>query len=227
MINLDKGIIGFDKKIINLDSQLSLQPSMLYFLKDLPNICSLTGLICALLGVYFAISGNFHFALIGVLWAVLFDWGDGIIARKIGGRTDNQRGFGAQLDSLIDIISFGVFPAIFLLSYGQFSPWFLPGAFIIVAVSAIRLSYFNIFGMIDKNTYKGLALDNNVIILTLLFLFEGFFTHTVFSFILYVVLMIIPVFNLASIRTYKFDGKWVYVLTAFVIVMTVNFGWLQ
>lgn len=220
MINLDKGII-------DLDSQRSLEPSIFYFLKDLPNICSLTGLICALFGIYFAVLGNFHFALIGVLWAVLFDWADGIIARKIGGRTDNQRVFGAQLDSIIDIISFGVFPAIFLLSYGQFSSWFLPGAFIIVAVSAIRLSYFSIFGMIDKNTYKGLALDNNVIILTLVFLFEGFFTHTLFSFILYVVLMIMPVFNLASIRTYKFDGKWFYVLIAFVVVMTVNFGWLQ
>jgi phosphatidylserine synthase len=220
-------MIDLDKKIINLDSKQSLEPSMFYFLKDLPNICSLTGLICALLGIYFAILGNFHFALIGVLWAILFDWADGIIARKIGGRTDNQRVFGAQLDSLIDIVSFGVFPAIFLLSYGQFSPWFLPGAFIIVAVSAIRLSYFNIFGMIDKNKYKGLALDNNVIILTLLFLFERFFTHTLFSYILYVVLMIMPVFNLASIQTYKFAGKWFYVLIAFVVVMTVNFGWLQ
>jgi len=173
-------MIDLDKKIINLDSKQSLEPSMFYFLKDLPNICSLTGLICALLGIYFAILGNFHFALIGVLWAILFDWADGIIARKIGGRTDNQRVFGAQLDSLIDIVSFGVFPAIFLLSYGQFSPWFLPGAFIIVAVSAIRLSYFNIFGMIDKNKYKGLALDNNVIILTLLFLFEIFYAHIIF-----------------------------------------------
>jgi len=220
-------MIDLDKKIVNLDSKQSLEPSMFYFLKDPPNICSLTGLICALLGIYFAILGNFHFALIGILWAILFDWADGIIARKIGGRTDNQRVFGAQLDSLIDIISFGVFPAIFLLSYGQFSPWFLPGAFIILAVSAIRLSYFNIFGMIAKNTYKGLALDNNAIILALLFLFERFFTHTLFSYILYVILMIMPAFNLASIQTYKFAGKWFYVLIAFVVVMTVNFVWLQ
>ena len=227
MIDIKKEMIDLDKKTISLDSKRSLEPSMFYFFKDLPNICSLIGLICALLGIYFAILGNFYFALIGVLWAIIFDWADGIIARKIGGRTDNQRDFGAQLDSLIDIVSFGVFPAIFLLSYVQFSPWFLPGAFLIIAANAIRLSYFNIFGMIDKNTYKGLALDNNVIILTLLFLFERFFTHTLFSFILYVALMIMLIFNLASIRTYKFAGKWFYVLIAFVVVMTINFGWLQ
>ncbi len=77
----------------------------------------------------FAITGEFKLAIIGVLWAVLFDWADGIVARKMSNRTANHRAFGPQLDSLIDIVSFGVFPAIFLLSYGQYSPWFLPGAF--------------------------------------------------------------------------------------------------
>lgn len=218
-------MLNLDKKIVDLDSKQFLEPSMFYFLKDLPNICSLTGLVCALLGICFTISGNFHFALIGVLWAILFDWADGIIARKIKNRTDNQRIFGAQLDSLIDIVSFGVFPAIFLLSYSNFNVWFLPGAFLIVAAGAIRLSYFNIFGMINKKTYKGLALDNNVIILTFLFLFEGLFTRTTFSIILYVAMMIMLILNLASIRTYKFTGKWFYVLIGYVIIMTVKYGW--
>ncbi|MCD6397867.1 MAG: CDP-alcohol phosphatidyltransferase family protein, partial [Spirochaetaceae bacterium] len=132
-------------------------PSMLSFVKDLPNLCSLAGLLSALLGIYFAILGNFAFAMIGILWAILFDWADGIIARKMKNRTDEHKVFGPQLDSLIDIVSFGIFPAVFLLSYGKFNPWFLPGAFFIVATSAIRLSYFNVFGMIDSNTYKGLA----------------------------------------------------------------------
>jgi archaetidylserine synthase len=73
---------------------------MLSFVKDLPNICSLAGLLCAVLGIYFSIVGNFPIAIIGVLWAVLFDWADGIIARQITGRTDHQRAFGGQLDSL-------------------------------------------------------------------------------------------------------------------------------
>ena len=56
----------------------------------------------------------------------------------------HSKAFGPQLDSLIDIVSFGVFPAIFLLSYGSFSPIYLPGAFLILATAAIRLSYFKI-----------------------------------------------------------------------------------
>ncbi len=203
------------------------QPTMLSFARDIPNICSLVGLLCAVLGIYYAILGNFPAAIIGVLWAVVFDWADGIIARQMTGRTDQHRAFGGQLDSLIDIVSFGVFPAIFLLSYGEFSPWFLPGAFLIVATSAIRLSYFNVFGLVDNKTYMGLALDNNIIILAFVFLFEGFINHTVFSIILYALLMVFLVFNLAPIRTPKFSGKWFYVLIIYTLILTVIYGWIH
>lgn len=214
------------KIITNPEPQQLHQPTMLSFVKDLPNICSLAGLLCAVLGIYFSIVGNFSIAIIGVLWAVLFDWADGIIARKITGRTDHQRAFGGQLDSLIDIISFGIFPAVFLLSYGKFSPWFLPGVFLIVATSAIRLSYFNIFGLIDDKTYMGLALDNNVIILAFVFLFEGLVNHTVFSIILYALLVILPVLNVAPVRTPKFAGKRFYVLVAYTLVLTLIYSWM-
>jgi len=194
---------------------------MITFARDLPNICSLVGLLCAVLSIYYAISGNFPFAIIGMIWAVLFDWGDGIIARRMKGRTDEYRAFGGQLDSLIDIVSFGICPAVFLLSYGEFNPWFLPGAFVIVATSAIRLSYFNIFGLIDDSTYMGLAIDNNVIILAFVFLFEGFFSQSIFSVLIYAMLMFMAIFNLASIRTPKFGGKWVYALLVYVLGLTV------
>lgn len=200
---------------------------MLAFARDLPNLCSLAGLLCAVLGIYFAIRGSFHLAMIGVLWAVLFDWADGIIARKIAGRTDHDRAFGAQLDSLIDIVSFGVFPAVFLLSYGQFSPWFLPGAFLIVATSAMRLSYFNIFGLASDGRYMGLALDNNAIIVAFVFLFQGLMGHAAFSIVLYSLSMVMLVFNLAPIRTPKFSGRWFYVLIVYTVGLTVIYGWME
>jgi CDP-diacylglycerol--serine O-phosphatidyltransferase len=202
------------------------QPGMLTFAKDLPNICSLLGLLSAILGIYFAIKGNFPAAIIGVLWAVLFDWYDGIIARKMKGRTKEQGEFGSQLDSMIDIISFGILPAILLLSYGNYSLWFMPGAFILVATAAIRLSYFNMYGLIDSKTYKGLALDNNVLILAFVFLFESFFVQSTFSIVIYTLLMILSAFNLSSIPTPKFGGKWVYALVVHVLILTLAFGWI-
>lgn len=199
------------------------QAGMLGFAKDLPNICSLIGLLCAVLGIYFAIEGNFHASIIGVLWAVLFDWLDGFVARNMKTRTKEQGVFGAQLDSMIDIVSFSMLPAILLLSYGNYSLWFIPGAFIIIATGAIRLSYFNIYGLVDSKTYRGMPLDNNVLILAFVFLFEILFSHAIFSIIIYALLMILSALNLASIRIPKFDSNWIYALVAYVILMTAIF----
>ncbi|MDR6223487.1 CDP-alcohol phosphatidyltransferase family protein [Methanococcoides alaskense] len=199
---------------------------MLAFGRDLPNICSLAGLLCAVLSIYYGILGNFPLAIIGMLWAVVFDWGDGLIARRMKERTDEYRAFGGQLDSLIDIVSFGICPAVFLLSYGNFSPWFLPGAFVIVAVSAIRLSYFNVFGLVDDSTYMGLALDNNVLILAFVFLFSSIFSQPIFLVVIYALLMIIAAFNIAPIRTPKFSGRWFNVLLVYALVLTVIYSWM-
>lgn len=200
------------------------QPDMLSFTKDLPNVCSLVGLFCTVLAIYFVIGGQFSASVIAILWSVLFDWYDGIIARKMKGRTKEQGEFGMQFDSIIDIVSFGVYPAILLLSYGNYEIWFIPGGFVIIAACAIRLSYFNIYGLIDSKTYRGLSVDNNVLILAFVFLFEEFIDHTVFSILMYAVLLILATFNLSSIPIPKFSGKWVYVLIIYVLVLTLIFG---
>jgi CDP-diacylglycerol--serine O-phosphatidyltransferase len=206
--------------------QQSHQTGMLTFASDLPNICSLVGLLCAVLAIYYAILGNFPVAIIGMIWAVFFDWGDGIIARRMKGRTDEYRAFGGQLDSLIDIVSFGILPAVLLLSYGGFSPWFLPGAFMTVAASAIRLSYFNVFGLNDDSTYMGLAVDNNGIILAFVFLFEDVFSQTIFSIIIYIICIGIAALNVAPVRTPKHTGRWFYVLMVYVLGLTAIYGWI-
>ena len=123
------------------DTQVT-QPSIISFVNDLANLCSLAGLLSAVLAIYFAIVGNFPAAMIGLVWAVFFDWSDDNIARRMKDRSDEQRKLGGQMDSLIDIVSFGICPAVVLLSYGDFSPWFIPGAFLIAAAGVLRLSYF-------------------------------------------------------------------------------------
>lgn len=203
---------------------VSSQKTILSFAGDLPNICSLIGLLCSILAIYCAIVGQFQAAMIGIIWAVFFDWSDGILARRMKGRTEVQGLYGAQLDSLIDIVSFSICPAIVLLSYGHFSPWFIPGAFFIVATGAIRLSYFNVFGLVDKSTYMGFPLDNNVIILVFIFLFNGLFSRAAFSIVIYILLMLLAVLNVAPIKTPKFTGRWYYAIIAYTVITSVILG---
>lgn len=213
----------------NSDPPQPVRPSIVGFALDLPNICSLAGLFCALLGIYYAIQGVFPAAMIGILWAVVFDWFDGAIARRLAGRTASQRAFGTQLDSLIDVVSFAVCPAIVLLSYGQYSPWFVPGAFAILSTGVLRLSYFNVFGLMDESTYMGLAIDNNGLVLAFVFLLDGLVGRGTFSVILYITLLALAAMNVAPIRTPKLTGGWYYGLAVYALVMTAVFGsrWAQ
>jgi len=204
-----------------------LQPTILSYVKDLPNLASLSGLACTIFSIYFSILGIYYAAMIGMVWAVAFDWADGLIARRMKGRTGNDRAFGGQLDVLIDIVSYGVAPAILLLSYGKFEPVFLFGAFIMLAASAIRLSYFSVFGLADGAKYTGLALDNNSLILVFIFLFEGVFSQGTFSIILYISGLSLAALNVSQIKTPKLSGNPinVYILAIYTLGITSIYGW--
>jgi CDP-diacylglycerol--serine O-phosphatidyltransferase len=206
---------------------LESQPTILSYVKDLPNLCSLVGLACTVSAIYLSILGIYYGAMIGMIWAVAFDWADGLIARRMTGRTGNDRILGGQLDVVIDIVSYGVTPAILLLSYGRFEPEFLAGAFIVLAASAIRLSYFSTYGLSSDSKYTGLALDNNSIVLVFLFLFDRVFSETVFSIILYAVCMLLAALNVAQIKTPKFSGNpsSVYVLAIYTLSISGIYAW--
>jgi phosphatidylserine synthase len=206
---------------------LESQPTILSYVKDLPNLCSLVGLACTVSAIYLSILGIYYGAMIGMIWAVAFDWADGLIARRMTGRTGNDRILGGQLDVVIDIVSYGVTPAILLLSYGRFEPEFLAGAFIVLAASAIRLSYFSTYGLSSDSKYTGLALDNNNIVLVFLFLFDRVFSETVFSIILYAVCMLLAALNVAQIKTPKFSGNpsSVYVLAIYTLSISGIYAW--
>ena len=108
----------------------------------LPNMLTLIGVCIGLTSIRFALDGKFEFAIIAILFAALFDWLDGRIARLIKGTSE----VGKELDSLADVISFGVAPAFImyfwtLSSLGKFG-WLL--CLIYVSCVALRLARFNV-----------------------------------------------------------------------------------
>jgi len=206
----------------------NLQPkSVLSYVIDLPNVISLSGLSCTLFSIYFIILENYSAAMIGMIWAVAFDWADGLIARRMKGRTGADRLFGGQLDLLIDIVSYGVTPAILILSYGKFSPIFLPIAFVMLVTGVIRLSYFSTFGLADGTKYTGLAIDNNSIFLVFIFMFEGQFGEGTFSVVLSVCGLALAALNVSQIKTPKLSGRPanVVILAFYTLGVTIIYGW--
>jgi len=221
---IHKGLTFMSNK--NSTTVENQQPTILSYVKDLPNLLSLSGLACTLLAIYFSLMGLYSAAMIGMVWAVAFDWADGLVARKLKGRTANDAKFGGQLDVVIDIVSYGVTPAILLLSYGKFEPIYLIGAFIMLGAGAIRLSYFSTYGLAGGTKYTGLALDNNSLVLVFVFLFEGLFSHGVFSVVLYISGVALAILNVSNIKTPKLSGnpRNVYLLGAYTLGITAIYG---
>lgn len=201
--------------------------AILSYVKDLPNICSLAGLGCTVLAIYFLIIGIYPAAMIGMVWAVAFDWADGLIARRMKGRTGDDSKFGGQLDLLIDIVSYGVTPAILILSYADFNAAFLPVAFIMLVFGAIRLSYFSTFGLSDDAKYTGLAIDNNNLILIFIFMFAGYFDRPTFAMVLGACGLGLAILNVSQIKTPKLSGNPINVaiLAMYTLVVSAFYGW--
>ena len=201
--------------------------AILSYMRDIPNICSMAGLGCTLLAIYFLITGVYAAAMIGMIWAVAFDWADGLVARRMKGRTGADQRFGGQLDLLIDIVSYGVTPAILILSYAEFNPAFLPIALIMLMFGAIRLSYFSTFGLSDDAKYTGLAIDNNSILLIFIFMFADYFERPVFAIILALSGLCLAILNVSQIKTPKLSGKPINVvlLMVYTFAVTAIFSW--
>jgi len=108
----------------------------------LPNMLTLIGVCIGLTSIRFALSGEFHLAIIAIIFAALFDGLDGRIARLIKGTSK----VGKELDSLTDMISFGVAPAFIMYFWklntlGRFG-WLLCLVYVICV--ALRLARFNV-----------------------------------------------------------------------------------
>ena len=202
------------------------RPAILSLMKDIPNIITLLGLSSGVLGIYFALVENFPAAIIAMLWAVLFDWYDGPVAHRIQGRSNILKSIGGKMDSLVDIVSLAVCPAIILLSYGNFSPWFFPGALAIVMAGVVRLAYFDTFGVDKDGTIAGLSLDITPLVVPLVFLLDGVLGYTAFAAFLYASIVILSFLHVAPFRMHKMVGSWYYVITAYVLIMTVIYAFI-
>lgn len=121
----------------------------------LPNILTTFGLFSGFFAIILATKGQYAESAIAIFVAMLWDGLDGRVARL----TNTQSEFGEQYDSMADMVSFGVAPALLMYFYlfeglGKVG-WI--GAFVYVAAGALRLARFNTqIGVEDKRYFQGL-----------------------------------------------------------------------
>ena len=177
----------------------------------LPNAITLIGVCIGLSSIKFALDGKFALAVIAILFAGLMDALDGRIARLIKGTSK----MGKELDSLGDVISFGVAPAFIMyfwsLQYLDKLGWFV--CLIYVICVALRLARFNVNSEEESswkdNFFEGVPAPAGgiIVLMPLIISFSGFgefFVKINYDLIVPVFFVIVSIFLISTIPTYSF-----------------------
>ena len=125
-------------------------------------------LIFGMLCIFYAIGHSFIYAAFFLFIAMIFDFLDGKIARMSKKITDQGRHFGKELDSLSDVVSFGVAPAVFGYTLGLESWWHIIILLFFTSAGMLRLSRFNITE--SQGYYEGLPITVNGLLFPILFI---------------------------------------------------------
>lgn len=135
-------------------------------LLKLADLFTIANLCSGLLSVFFAIRGLATAAALSLLLAVLFDWLDG----KVAGLLKQKNLFGKQLDSLSDLVSFGVAPAVLYFTLSSRSVYIILALLFFVVCGMLRLARYNIS---KQKGFQGVPVTANGLVFPF-FLFLSF-----------------------------------------------------
>ncbi|MBT4498713.1 MAG: CDP-diacylglycerol--serine O-phosphatidyltransferase [Gemmatimonadetes bacterium] len=130
----------------------------------IPSLFTIGNLFCGFLSLHYIFQGNFVPAAWLIVLGAVFDKMDGKIARAMG--KDSQ--FGIEFDSIVDICTFGVAPAVMIYQSYLHHPWGMGIAFIYLLCGAIRLARFNVMSLNEEkgDYYMGVPIPMAAITLT-------------------------------------------------------------
>lgn len=146
---------------------------------NLANTVTLLGLVSSVMAVFCASQGSIKLAVLMFLFAGLCDMFDGRIARGSKRRIKREKIYGIQLDSLADVVSFGVVPAFIVYNMGYTGVLDLVFYLIFIICGAVRLAYFNTQALSDTpdlnmKSFTGVPIPFSCVMLPVLILIDSF-----------------------------------------------------
>ena len=189
---------------------------------DYTVVLTYISLVISVFGMTRALAGDFKVAILCLALSGLCDMFDGKIARTKKDRTEDEKKFGIQIDSLCDVVCFGVFPALICYCLGMDR---IPGIIILClycVASVIRLGYFNVMEEKRQNEtselrqyYQGLPITSMAIILPFIYLLrKGCGAN--FLLVSHVAVVVVGVLFISDIKVKKPQNPMVILLVALV-----------
>lgn len=181
---------------------------------DYTVILTFMSLISAVCGMTLSSSGRFTAAVLCLVFSGVCDAFDGTVARSKPGRSEEEKAFGIQLDSLCDTVSFGVFPALLCFHLGVTG---IPGRIILCIYcicGTIRLAYFNVLETRrqqqedgSSRSFRGIPITTSSLLIPLAYCTRVFLPGKVFVIVLQAVLALLAFFFILDFHVPKPDVK--------------------
>lgn len=179
------------------------------------NCITMLGLLLSLSSGFFALDGNIKISITFLIVAGICDLFDGVVARKIK-RTSEEKEFGIQLDTVVDVVSFGVIPTVIVFLTAGAAWYVLAVCAFYIMCAVTRLAYFNATTVpnTDVKHYRGLPVTYIALILPIAMIFGS----TIISILS---LFITGILFILNIKISKPRGIWYAVFPLSAIVLTV------
>lgn len=188
---------------------------------DYTVILTYISLASSVIGMTQAIHGQFKVAVVLLAFSGLCDMFDGKIARTKKGRTDDEKAFGIQIDSLCDVVCFGAFPALICYLLGVRGIVGMTVIALYCVASVIRLAFFNVMEMNNalitedgEKFYRGLPITSMAVALPLVFMIQFFVPDPVFLICLHLLLLIVGLLFIVDFRFRKPSNAMLAMLVA-------------
>lgn len=165
---------------------------------DYTVILTFLSLVSSVFGMTQAIHGDYKMAVFCLAFSGVCDAFDGRVARSKKNRTEDEKAYGIQLDSLCDVICFGVFPALICYLLGVRGVLGLAIVFFYCICAVIRLAFFNVQEGKRQQTeggcnkvYRGLPVTSISMLLPLTFWLQFLLPDLVFLVLLHILLLVV------------------------------------
>ncbi|MFT3952128.1 MAG: CDP-alcohol phosphatidyltransferase family protein [Oscillospiraceae bacterium] len=188
------------------------------------------GLASSVLGITQVFEKNYSICFLCLLLSGICDLFDGKIARSMKNRTDHEKLFGIQIDSLCDMVCFGVFPAVLGYSLGFNYGLGLVSAYLIVQGAVIRLGFFNVMEeerqqqtTENRKEYQGLPVTSVAILLPVVYLAKNSVGAHAFPYVFQGFMVLISILFVLNIKVKKPNLKGLLILGTIAVLILIGF----